>query len=303
LAGNIAPLRLGTRVCFEDRWQGEVSALDISEGWEVLNLTISSGVLFFQQSVKLPMSAVKSLTEGAVYISANSIQAFAREIPPIAAPARPVSAETPVSRGGTHFAGVILNTDGNRATEILVSRGLTTYRVPISQLAFEGKTLTFTSAPDELAEFHADSDILASIRSAITEDAGLTPDDKRSVTFDVESGAVTLGGNVRVEQTGERMDAIVRGVPGVVGVRDEIVDDFALETAIGLALDRPALSHDANVYARSDLGEVTLYGTASSPRQAEDINRAVAKVRGVRQVKSLLAVSAAAPAAAAARSG
>jgi osmotically-inducible protein OsmY len=296
LAGNIAPLRLGTRVCFEDRWQGEVSALDISEGWEVLNLTISSGILFLRQSVKLPMSAVKSLAEEAVYIAANSIQAFAREIPPIAAPARPVSAETPVSRGGTHFAGVILNTDGNRATEILVSRGLTTYRVPISQLAFEGKTLTFTSAPDELAEFHADSDVLARIRSAITEDAGLTPDDKRSMTVDVESGAVTLGGNVRVKQTGERMDAIVRRVPGIIAMRNEIIDDFALETAMGLALDRQALSCSANVHVRSSLGEVTLYGTASSPRQAEDIIRAVAKVPGVREVKSLLAVSATAAA-------
>ncbi len=117
------------------------------------------------------------------------------------------------------------------------------------------------------------------------------------MTVDVESGVVTLGGNVRVEQTRERLDAIVRGVPGVIGVRDEIIDDFALETAIGLALDRQALSHGANVYARSNLGQVTLYGTAPSPRLAEDIIRAVAKVPGVRQVHNLLAVPAAAAAA------
>jgi osmotically-inducible protein OsmY len=287
LAGNIAPLRLGTRVCFEDRWQGHISAVDVTEGWEVLNLTVSSGVLFLRQSVKLPMSAVKSLAEEAVYMAASSMKAFAREIPPIAAPARPVSAETPVSRGRTRFAGVILNTDGNRVTEMLVARGLTTYRVPISQLAFEGKTLTFTSAPNELPEFRTDSDVLARIHSAITEDEGLTPDDKRSVTVDVAGGTVTLGGNVRVKQTGERMDAIAGRAPGVIGVRSEIVDDFALESAIGLALDR----NSADVQARSSLGQVTLYGTASSPRQAEDIVRAVGKVRGVRQVKSLLAVS------------
>ena len=78
MAGNIAPLRLGSRVCFEDRWQGHVSALDVTEDWEVLNLTVSSGVLFFQQSVKLPMSAVKSLTEEAVYIAASSIRRRSR---------------------------------------------------------------------------------------------------------------------------------------------------------------------------------------------------------------------------------
>jgi osmotically-inducible protein OsmY len=290
LADNIAPLRLGTSVCFEDRWQGEVSALDISEGWEVLNLTISSGVLFLRQSVKLPASAVESFSEGAVYIAASSTKAFARELPPIAAPARPVSSQTPVSRSGMRFAGVILDTTDKRVTEVLISRGLTTYRAPVSKLTFDGKTLMFTAAPDQLPAYRADTDILADIRRAITEDGGLTPDDKRSVTVDVESGAVTLGGNVRVKQTGERMDAIVRGVPGVIGVRDEIIDDFALESAIGLALDR----RSADVQARSSLGQVTLYGTASSPRLAEDIIRAVAKVRGVRQVHNLLAVAASA---------
>ena len=292
MTGNIAPLRLGSRVCFEDRWQGRVSALDITEDWEVLNLTVSSGVLFFRQSVKLPMSAVKSLADGEVYVSANSIRAFAREIPPIAAPARPVSAETPVSRGGTRFAGFILNSADRRVTEVLVSRGLTTYRVPISQLAFEGKTLTFTSAPDELAEFHADSDVIARTRSAITEDQGLSPDDKRNVTVGVEGGVAMLGGNVRVRQTAERIAALVGGVPGVVTVRNAITDDFELEAAIGLALDRQGLGRDAEVYARSSMGEVTLYGSVSSLRQADDIVRAVAKVPGVRQVHNVLAVRA-----------
>ncbi len=296
MAVNIAPLRLGTRVCFEDRWQGEVSALDISKGWELLNLTISSGVLFLRQSVKLPASAVESFTEGAVYVAASSAKAFAREVPPIAAPARPVSSQTPVSRSGMRFAGVILDTTDKRVTEVLVSRGLATYRAPVSKLTFDGKTLMFTAALEQLPEYHDDTEILTGIRRAITDDAGLTPDDKRSVTVDVESGVVTLGGNVRVEQTRERMDAIVRGVPGVIGVRDEIIDDFALETAIGLALDRQALSHGANVYARSSLGQVTLYGTAPSPRLAEDIIRAVAKAPGVRQVHNLLTVRAAAAA-------
>ena len=148
MAVNVAPLRLGTRVCFEDRWQGEVSALDVTEGWELLNLTISSGVLFLRQSVKLPASAVESFTEGAVYIAASSTKAFARELPPIAAPARPVSSQTPVSRRGMRFAGVILDTTDKRVTEVLVSRGPTTYRAPVSKLAFDGKTLMFTAAPN-----------------------------------------------------------------------------------------------------------------------------------------------------------
>ncbi len=296
MSGDIAPLRLGSRVCFEDRWQGHVSSLDLNSDWELLNLTVSSGILMFQQTVKLPASAIKSLAGGDVYISATSTQAFANELPPVAAQAHRISAGTPISHAGAHVAGVIASVPGKRALELLLSRGLATYRVPVGQLRFDGETLTLTSAAEELAEFQDDADVLARIRSVITEEKSLMPADKAGVTTVVEDGVAILGGNVRVKSTAERIEALVSRVSGVVSVRNEISDDFALEAAIGLALDQQRLGRDAEVYARSTLGEVTLYGTVSSQRQAEEIVRAVVRVPGARLVQNLLSVRAAAAA-------
>jgi osmotically-inducible protein OsmY len=293
LAAKLVPLRLGSAVCFEDRWKGKVSALDITEQWEVLNLTISSGTFFSQQSVRLPMTAVKSLGSGAVHIAATSYKAFAREVPPVAAPARPVSSGTPLSSGGLRFAGALLNVNGHyQVAEVLVSRGFTTYRVPLSRVGFQGATLQFTSAPGELAEYHFDDDILEQIKRVIVEDRNLMPDDKRYVHASVEGGAVTLTGNVQVRASREYLATLVRRVPGVVSVDNRAVDDLDLESAIGTAILREGLAH-ARVYARSKLGEVTLYGAVASPRQAEDVERAIARVPGVRVAKNQLTINAA----------
>lgn len=293
MAAKLVPLRLGSAVCFEDRWKGKVTALDITEDWEALNLTISSGTFFSQQSVKVPMSAVKSLEGSAVYIAATSYNAFAREIPPIAAPARPVSSDTPLSSGGLRFAGALLSVDGQyHVAEVLVSRGFTTYRVPLNQVGFLGATLTFTTAPDELAEYQFDTDILEQIKRAIVDDRNLMPDDKRYVHAAVEGGDVTLTGNVQVRASREYLATLASQVPGVVSVDNRVMDDLDLESAIGAAILREGLAH-ARVYARSKLGEVTLYGTVASPRHAEDVERAIKRVPGVRVVKSQLTVNAA----------
>jgi osmotically-inducible protein OsmY len=76
-------------------------------------------------------------------------------------------------------------------------------------------------------------------------------------------------------------------------VRDESVDDITLETTIGMALSKAGLQRRAEVYARSNLGRVTLYGSATSPQLNDDVTREIARIPGVREVTSkLLAVPA-----------
>lgn len=291
MAAQIAALRLGSRVCFEDRWQGRLSGVDVAEDWEVLNLTVSSGFLFAARSVKLPFSAVTSWSDDAVSIAANSFQAFAREVAPVATPSRPVDASTPTSHPGARFAGLIVRASDRRATDVLLSRGLGgLYRIPVTDVQFEDKTLTFETQAKNLTEYHPDAEILERLRRAIAEDNWLTLDDKGGLHFEALNGQVTISGNVRVKQTRRGVHALVAAVPGVLGLWDEVKDDFELETEIGLALDRSGLARDAEVFARSNLGEITLYGSAPSARTAEDIVRTVAKLPGVREVKSQLAV-------------
>lgn len=289
MPAKLVPLRLGSSVCFEDRWKGKVTALDITEDWEVLNLTVSSGTFFSQQSVKLPMTAVKSLAGNAVYIASTSHKAFAREVPPVAAPARPVSKETPVAHAMRFDGALLIANSQYHVAEVLLTRAFTTYRVPLNQIAFEGPTLRFTSEPDDLPEYYFDEDILEQIKRAIIEDRELKPDEKMRVKSTVEAGAVTLTGNVWVRSAREYLATLVGQVPGVTSVLDEVADDIDIEAKIGVSLLREGLAH-SRVSVRSKLGDVIVYGAAASPRQSEDIERAIARIQGVRQVSNRLTV-------------
>ena len=285
MAGETSPLRLGARVCFADRWQGRVTSFDISEDWDVLNLTISSGMLFFSNAVKLPFTEAIRWSEDALYLSTNSFKAFAREVPPLAAPSRPLSAEIPTAHTGTRLAGLVIEPKSRRATEVLIARGVGhTFRVPVSQVAFDGKVLTLGSQTDNLAEFLSDDEILRAVKDAIAGDSRLTPDDKSRLDFRVENGIAHAAGNVRVRPARNHIEEVLSRVPGVLAFKDEIVDDITLETNVALALDRAGIARLSAVYARSNLGDVTLYGHAPSPRTVEDIVREVGRVPGVRNI-------------------
>jgi osmotically-inducible protein OsmY len=285
---ELSALRLGTKVRFQDRWQGLVTALDVSDDWEVLNISIGSGFAMFRNSARIPFSAVTEWSEEMVAVDAVSFHAFGKQLPPVAAPSRPVSAQTPVAHPGVGFAGLLVRRDDRRVEEALLAKKGKVYRIPVLEIAFEGKSLALRKLFGSLPLYVADDDIEARVLEAIAEDRSLTPDDKRSITVRAVNGIVTAGGNVRVDVAQKHVIAIVSGVPGVLQVHDELVDDIELETAIGLTLDRAGLLRHAGVYARSNLGRVELYGHSPSLGATDDICREVSRVHGVREVKSLL---------------
>jgi osmotically-inducible protein OsmY len=285
---TLTPLRLGSAVCFEDRWKGKITALDIADDWEVLNVTVSAGALFAQHSAKLPVTAIKNVSETSVQIAAPAAKAFAREIPPVAAPSRTVTASTQVSRSGLRLAGAMVNRDVRyQATELLLARGFTTYRVPVAQVNFEGASLMLTAAPDTLREYFFDESILDNIKRSIVEDKSLQPEEKLRLKPLVKGGVVTLNGNVWVRTAADYVEAMAANTPGVVSVRNQITDDMNLELALGKALAGEGVN-TSKVWVRARLGDVIVYGNAASPRQAEDIEITVSRVAGVRKVTSRL---------------
>ncbi|MBI2913088.1 MAG: BON domain-containing protein, partial [Chloroflexi bacterium] len=123
-------------------------------------------------------------------------------------------------------------------------------------------------------------------------------DDRRRLTLDVSDGTVRLGGNVRTPQTKGWAEQAAASVEGAAAVRNEIRDDFGLELEAAQALERAGALRDAMVYARSSLGDVTLFGYAPSAAVVEEIVRRASAVPGARSVTSRLEVrAAAAPAA------
>jgi osmotically-inducible protein OsmY len=295
MADRVLPLRLGTKTCFEDRWQGRVTGFDIAEDWEVLNITVGSGFLFFANSAKLPFSAVTKWGDDGVYLNVISFHAFNRQVPPVAAPSRPISAETPIAHPGARLAGLLIRTADRKAEAVLVARGMAgpLLRVDVANVQFDGKTLTLGQHVENLREYRSDDDLLDVVRYAIRENDVIPPDEKAALITDVDAGTVVLSGNVHVKGTAELVEGIVRGLPGVVSVRNEIANDMDIETAIGLALDRAGVRSD--VYARSNLGVVTLYGYAPSAAAVDDITRTVAGVHGVRKIVSRMDLRALVP--------
>lgn len=288
---EIGLLKIGAKVRFEDRWQGRISGLDVSESWEVLNVIVSSGVLFFARSVKVPFSAVSAWEESFVDIAAVSFHAFNRELPPVPVPTNPITSSSPVSHPGTRFAGVMMNRNTRVVTEALIAKGRRWFRVAAPEARVEGNTINLFRDFKTLPRYFADSALETRLHDAVADDAALTTDDKSSLSLGVESGVAIVGGNVRVEPTRAHVRSLAAGVPGIVSVREEAVDDISLETSIGLALDRSGLQRRAQVFARSSLGRVTLYGSAATRQLEDDVVREVSRVPGVRQVDSLLAPS------------
>lgn len=295
MAEKFAPVRLGTRVCFDDRWQGRVSGLEVDEDWSVFNISVSSGFLFARSSVRLPFSTVTAWSDDSVRIAADSFAAFNREVPPVGAPARPLDSGTPTSNPGTKFAGLVIRQAERRAVEVILSRGVSgLFRIPVGEVSFSGKTMTIAIPPEQLVHYYPDARITDEIHQLIADDNVTPTDDKRFIHADIVEGVLTLSGNVRVPHTRDYVIALAKRAHGIVDIRNEIHDDFAIEAELGLAISQAGLANMGKVYMRSSLGEVGVDGSVTSQRAAEDVVRAIARVSGVRNVVNRLHIAAAA---------
>lgn len=288
-------LRLGSKIKFQDCWSGVLAGLEVDEAWEVTNVLAQHGFLFTRSMVKLPFSLATDWSDDFLAMDCDSHKAFAREVPPVAASARPLSAQTPIGMAGIRLAGLLVLRQDRRATEVLIRQGLASVinRVRVEDTKFEGKNLNVVVQVEKMPSYRPDDELAALIREAITADRLLlTPDEKMSISVSAAGGVVTLRGNVRNGLARERAADLASAVQGVVALQNEIADDIQLETQMGLALERAGLQRTGAVYARSSLGRVVLFGQAQSLRAIDDIMREVSGIPGVRAVQSRLQVSA-----------
>ncbi|HLA17735.1 MAG TPA: BON domain-containing protein [Dehalococcoidia bacterium] len=291
-------LRLGCPVRFRDRWQGRLAAFEIDEDWLVLNVVISRGLLR-PVEVRLPFSIADAWDEAALSLDCTSDQAFGRELPPVAAPAMPLSAHTPVSPAEARLAGALVERSSRRVSRLLLSGGLLTREmraVDAAAVTLEKGVVRLAAQMDTLPLYRPDPELLQALRDAIAVHPHLTADDRRALTLDVADGVAYLSGNVRSPQAEASVRQAAASVPGVREVRSAVVDDRTLETAVGRALEAAGMFRHGRLYVRAALGEVTLEGYISSAGPAADIVKAVAAVPGVRSAVDRMEVAAPAPA-------
>ena len=290
-------LRLGCPVRFRDRWQGRLAAFEIDEDWLVLNVVVSRG-LFRPVEVRLPFTIAAAWDDGALSLDCTSDQAFGRELPPVAAPAMPVSTRTPVSAAEVRLAGALVERESRRVSRLLLTAGLLGRRaraVDVRDVTLERGVVQLAAQLDALPVYRPDAELLQAVRDALAAHPYLTADDRRAVSVDVADGVAHLSGNVRTLQAEASVREAAASVPGVGEVRSAVVDDRALETAVGRALDAAGMFRHGRLYVRAALGEVTLEGYISTAGPAADIVKAAA-VPGVRSVVDAMEVAPAAPA-------
>jgi osmotically-inducible protein OsmY len=290
LIDRLATLRIGCPVEFKDRWQGSLQSFELDEDWEVLNVAVKRGILHWKSNVRLPFSLAQSWSDEGLHLSCTSAEAFGRQIPPVAAPARPLSAHTPLAIPGARLAGALVKGKVRRMEEAILNVGGVHHRIPVSNLAFEGKVLRLLAQLDAIAIYVPDGELVEAVKHELARDPFLIVDELRLLRVGASAGIVTLSGNVRTRQVRERIEAVARSVPGVIAVENRISDDVQLELEIGRALNREGLQHAADLYVRCNLGEATLFGRAPSLRVIDYAVRTASALPGVRSVKSRLEV-------------
>ena len=285
-----APLILGSKAIFTDNHSSRLTALEVDESWEVLNIAISQGILRWIQRVRLPFDLAGNWSETAVNLSCTRTEAFSREIPPIAAPSRPISAETPLALAGSRLSGALVSPDSRKVTDLIIRLGKKLLRVPTTDITFEGKTLRLTVQPDTIPEHRSDRDIAADVWSRLRNDSVIMPDEFRGLEIETAGSIVTLNGNVRRKGTKEHAESLVAQVSGLTELRSQLKDDLQLEIDIAAQLHKAGIQRVSTVYARSSLGDVTLYGRSPAIQIIEDATRVSAAVAGVRSVHSRIEV-------------
>ncbi len=285
------PLMLGAPVIFRDRWQGRLAAMDVDTNWEVLNVVIQRGVLRWSSEVKLPLSAATGWADDHITFDCTSRQAFGREIPPIAALAPRLSKATTVNLPRAVLSGLMVAVASRRASEIIVLQGpglRKQTRIAVGSVIIQGDSLRITASSEDLPPYRTDSELAASVLSALSLDGSLGADDRRVLSVEAVNGTVRLSGNVRTGDTKKRIERIARSVPGAESVESRLVDDPDLELGIGRALDQSGLLNGANIYVRSRLGEVTISGYVRASRTEFEIVRVISAMAGPCRVKSVL---------------
>jgi osmotically-inducible protein OsmY len=296
-------LRLGCPVRFRDRWQGRLKSFQVDEEWLVLNLAISRGV-FRPSEVKLPFSTASDWDDDGIFLDCTSDEAFGREIPPLAVPAMPLSAGTPLSVGDASLVGAVVERSPRRASHLLLSRGLLASQlrmVPVAHVSLEGGVVRLATQAKTLPPYRRDSDLVDAVRAALAAHRYLTADDRRTINVEVVDGTAYVSGNVRTSQAQAYVREAASSVPGLAAVRSDVIDDRQLEIDVARALDAAGLfRNNARIYVRAALGEVTLGGFLTAAASDPEILRVAQAVPGVRAVEDRMEVQEAAPPAAAA---
>jgi osmotically-inducible protein OsmY len=214
------------------------------------------------------------------------------DMPPIRVGSRVVALDDEAGR----VTRVLADAVTERVTHLVVRQGLVLPKellVPVdwvTSVTEEVVTLGVTRAePSALPEYVPDEELADRIVDAWWGDpvlhALMVNSDVRAV---VRDGTATLEGYVWTAEQKRRLEEVAQSVPGVLGVRNEVVADDELALTVARALAEDPRFRDWDIRVHSYLGNVHLQGSVPDAETREAAGEVAARVPGGMAVINLL---------------
>ncbi len=143
---------------------------------------------------------------------------------------------------------------------------------------------------DRLPQYRTDEALREAVHAALWQDDGIRIEvlEQDALIIQVQDGIVTLRGHVRSRAQRRRMEALIRHIPGVLGVEDHSVADDELEIAVASALAQDSRTRGQLIRVRARSGYVSLLGDVPDADVRTAAEEVAGRVPGVRAVMNVL---------------
>jgi hypothetical protein len=234
--------------------------LAIPRNGQISGFVLSEGPLF-NRGIRVPVEAVERTEDSRVHVWLSAAQLTdladtpARRYAASMAPAEHrVEARRRVvfddGEAGS-LAAVTVDPTTDQATHLVIRRGDLLGReaiVPIArvrELANNPIVLDMSREQlESLVEYQADEELTDAVSGLLWYRANMHPEDLRYVKVRTRDGIVHLSGKTREEETRLAIEEHVRGVRGVLGVRNDLRTFEALSAAAQLQRQRGGSTND-----------------------------------------------------------
>jgi len=186
----------------------------------------------------------------------------------------------------------LIDSTTGQVTDLVVRRGFVVTRdvvVPVdavTKVTRDRIVLGLTREQlDQRPEYRSDEEIASAVEQTLWDDDLIRRSDISRLSFAVRDGIVTLRGPVVSDTHRSRAESVVRRVPGVRGVLNELVADEDLEIAVAQALGRDPRTQHRHFLIRAEHGVIYLSSDVPFGEASAAAPEVAAGVPGVREVR------------------
>lgn len=135
-----------------------------------------------------------------------------------------------------------------------------------------------------LLDYQSDTSIAEEVDRALWKDVVLRDTDYHEIDVQVRDGVVLLHGHVINSMNQWRAETAVKGIPGILGFKSNLIPDDKLTLEVAGALGRMGLDTGHKMFTKVENGVVVLAGEVSSTMLRDQAEQCVAEIPWVRGI-------------------